>query len=1629
MSQTPTISPPPEPLTATPSRVPPPPAVDAMAAIDGTVRRLRAELAASTDRARQARLLAEIADLEERAGDEPAAARDYLASYNADSSFREPLEGLVRLLEKRRSLKNLGKLLDALARAATTPDEKVRGLLMRAAYQADVAGDLPDAKGAAREATEVEGAPAIEQASAWLAVEVLAGRVGDPATREEALAQRAQLAAEPTWRALLLIDQARLAHSGGEAEKALELLEQARALASEATWTALTALEGFTRGRSEGSPGSDKRVETHSRALESMASLVDEALGDAARGDAAGVPVWMRDPLRLVDLWLRAAEARRRGGQLGEASQVLDRALEYVARLEGHEAAIAGAALGHARLRVAEQAGDRALAARLAEQRLATETDGGYAAALALRIAEQAATEGNAVRALEALSKAIASDPASLPARALQLDMLADGADPSAFAAQLESFAEHLATDEARGRTFMLAAYIWALRASDVAGAKAALSQAAMYGIAPATIGRVARSLASITGDASWYEDATKRLIAAGADGEAVWLYVDLVRSRHARSDHEGAAKAVREMAGVPKGTWLARVLEAFLPRPKSSASAAAPSEIDPEQTVSKAGSREQAAIEELAALETDPDLARGLSLVSATRALQAGDPSAARKRLRELVDGDASDAIATSFLADLDRASADHAAAARTASEAAVATRDTELACALRFEAAFERWRAGDRKAAVDEFETAAQGAPEAARMVLAWASRGVDIDTLEGRRRAIERAQALGTVDPRALSLERFSTELAGGDPDDAAAALASVEQSPEGDLGVAAALARVAWSGGAADADATREAIIRLASRGPRALQLATAEQFRIAREAGDAEELVRAGARWFEAGGGLAAALEWLGAALVVASAEEEKKARLAVAGELTGDAREAMVASAALLEPRIHPFDPAPLVSLPAASVRLANLELAPPGSDPRRRALVLRELGDAIGDDAGVDAGAMSGWSALAALDLDAARAAFDKATATRPEDLSSWEGLRAWAELTDDKTVRARAAAELGARCHDDARGATFWEEAALRYLETRDDARADAALEAGFARDPNRPVTFDKLFRRVRERKDNENLLKLITRRLEVTDDPQEIQKLYWEQARVLREKGDQTGALEALEHVTMLDPDHVGALALLGEINIRRGNFEQAAVSLGRLAVLDAAPAKNRVTAGVAAVDLYENKLNQFDKALEVLLALHKAKLSTLPVRERLARAAARTGSWKEATAILEELMNERPTSDGRIEAARLAMAIHRDRLNNPQGAARAIVKLLEESPVDGEALDMLLQTEHGAEVRERLLSAARAGLVESLQARPTELPVVRRLAKVSRALSDEALQQAALGVLASLGAADAQAEAVFAQLAAKKARTPQIAIGDAMLQSLLASGDDGPVAELFQLLGPTLAEAFGPNLQACGVGRRDKVDPRSGLALRNEVAAWAGAFGVKEFDLYVGGKDPLAVQGIPGDTPALVVGAGVNAPLSPMTRGRVARELLGMIRGTTVVRSRDDITVAAIVVAACGQAEIKVDHPPYAVLAEVERLLGKALARKIRKQLADICRSLVSSNADARAWSKRALASQDRVALVASGDPAVVLSEVLGASPEKLGAAVKGNARAEELLRFVCSPKYLELRRALGLEGSA
>jgi hypothetical protein len=60
---------------------------------------------------------------------------------------------------------------------------------------------------------------------------------------------------------------------------------------------------------------------------------------------------------------------------------------------------------------------------------------------------------------------------------------------------------------------------------------------------------------------------------------------------------------------------------------------------------------------------------------------------------------------------------------------------------------------------------------------------------------------------------------------------------------------------------------------------------------------------------------------------------------------------------------------------------------------------------------------------------------------------------------------------------------------------------------------------------------------------------------------------------------------------------------------------------------------------------------------------------------------------------------------------------------------------------------------------------------------------------------------------------------------------------------------------------------------------------------------------------------------------------------------------------------------------------------------------------------------------------RAAALACGDAAVVLADGFGVTGAELAAVARDDLRAHELLRFMLSPAYLEIRRALGLEDGA
>jgi tetratricopeptide (TPR) repeat protein len=1593
----------PEPLSIASKPPPPTGATNDAARSAAKLARLRAEISAQTDKQTQALLLHECASLEEGRGEEPAAARDYLAAFNADPQFREPLESLVRILSRRKSVKNLGKLLDALTRAAQSPDEKARALHERATYVDAHEQNTALAKELIEEAITLQP----EDPLLWLELELIAAKTGDAAGRMRALEARAELAHDPTWKALLFLALAEVASKAGDTARAYELIGSASALEGKARFRTQLLLEQIATA--------DQNVEAIGRALEGQADLIEEALDDGARGDNNGVPRYLRRAEHAADCWLRAAELKRRAGDLGGCTALLDRAAE---RLPD------SSLIARARLVLLEALGDAAGAAEIAKRELDRGVSGWSAAALWMRLAEAAALASDRAGALAALRKALESDKGSIPARALEIDLLGDGQEPVGLAASLEALADCLHTDEAKARAYALAAYVYGVAAGDSASAKAALAQAGACGLSQAIGARIARMIAALRNDAPWLEEATKRLIATAAIEPALTghadatevpsLWLELGRSKLLRGDDAGAGEAFAKLAAcedeASPTTWLGRALGAYALGLRAPADGAA-------------AVRSPDPIEALARSERDPEVARGLSLVAALRAARQGDVARARTRLTELHHGQAGDEITAIFLAELERRAGDLGAAASALSACAAASDDRELSAALHLEAAMLLWRGGERvengKArAIESLEAARAQMPRAGATMLAWAIRGADAETIEGRRRALD-AAVDAEWDEALIALERFGLEIAAGDGDDALQALEAVERTANGDLNTAGALARILWPAALEHKGEVDRALGDLEDLGGEARAIARAERFRLARSVDQDRALAVARARtWYDADRKLYTALEWMGASIAAEDRDSESSSLRAASEHFTGEPQAALLAHASVVAMLDQPTVTHPLVQNDRAPAQLVNLELAPPGCDPRRRAAALQGIGNALGDDAQLDAMSMSGWSQLAGSDPEGARKSFRTVLELRPKDIACWEGVRAASTTLGDHVSAALACAQLGALCVSAERGAERWEEAGLILLQHTDAAEdAEIAFERAFDRSARRAVAFDKLFRAVRGRNEDDKLLDVIERRLEVSEDDREIGKLYWERARVLRKKGDLDGALAALENVTMLEADHVGALALLGEICITKGAFEEAAPFLARLAQIPEAPKQQRLMSGIAAVDLYENKLQQPQKALDVLAGLHKDGLSNLSVRERMAKVAARAGAWVEATSILETLMVERTTREGRMEAARLSLAIWRHNLNEPARGQAAVAKLLEESTDDAEGVDFVLVTPLEAGFTTRVLARAKAAVLAALASTPNDHVRIDLLARIASKENDLGLRQATLGALIAVGKGGAKVTTELQSLDGRVAARPQISLDDHALAEIADPEDMGPLTELFAQIAETVALALGPSLSSLGVTKKEKVDARGGNPLRMAVAEWVGAVGINtDWDLYVGGPDPRAAHGIAGETPAIVIGSGIKAPFDASARSAVAREVFALRRGITSLRTRDDNTIASIVAACAIEAGLSVPPPQLAVYGEVSRAVKKEIPRRVKKAIPEICQRIYASRLDPAAWARSARRSLDRMAAIAAADVSIVLSD---------GKIAVDDDRGRRLLAFVLSPSYLDLRKKLGM----
>ncbi|MBX3273310.1 MAG: hypothetical protein KF729_23810 [Sandaracinaceae bacterium] len=1565
---------------------------------------LRAELDATADSERRAVVQYEIGHLTQHAlGNEAQAVREYLSAYNHDPHFRPPLFALLTLFERRRSIKNLLRLYDAEARSATNPREAASALANRAVLMSDQLGEPEEAQKLLATAFE-QAAEAPDLALLYEHELLAAGRTDVAIAVTEA---RADLVRDPVLATLLRLEVARDREAAGDVDGAIAALREALSRPA-ARWRVLGELERIARR-------AGRPVEL-AAALEAQARLAVAAGRGEDRGQRSGA----FSVQRVSD---EPAAGARAAALYRDAARLRNTALadpEGARRL--YEEALAlrpdDALLRYERMLACELAGDLDAAAEEATRFLDAGAEGPLAASLHFRRAEQAQARGDAELARESLKKGLEADPGSVVLATMFDDLArATGALPEAHA-RLVAAAEG-AEGEARAHLLFEAGDVAAYGLGDADAARTAYLGAAAASGDPTPILREGLVAAQRLGDANGAAAFCRGLLARELDDEerSALLRDTLELERLVLEDREAAAATEEAALGAPAARkWAPDLVRVDAALGGDLALLA----------------RAHRALAERA----DDDETTAAHLSAAGRALaRAGQDEGAIEALRAALAKSPGHPYAMALLEEVLRARGDAEEVVRLLREAAERSDGPRAAETRLLLAGAAAEAADDVERAISAYEEAAERSPASLAPVLALRRLAESRKDPQLLLRALEalsqRERAAGAPGRHTLALAEHY-DLISGKPELAEEPL---REALRGKLALAAAvdLALVPIHGG----DATRLAGLErlLAQAGPEARPGMLREAASAALAVGDHPKARALIAELRE----VAPRDRWAGlGALRLAARAPDERAMRAEAWTSLGRATDDPAAAAELVNHglRAQVMRAGSEAVDDAVMVAYEVLSLAP---ESLHAAVALDEALSA-GDDPEGRAEALGAWRAhageagRAALELAEGRAlaaagrpreALEillRVAVADPDDLASWEAVRVCAREAGAWAPLVEACDRMAHLVDDDELKVLLWEESAAVLMDAlKEDDRAERRLQRVLAIDARRPIAYGRMHDLLAERGDDEGLLALVSHRIGLLDDPEELCKLYYEQARLLRSFGRREAALTALDNLLMLDESHVGGLALMVEVQVQAENWAGAVDALQHLAAANDVPGAQRRIARLGAADFLDNRLANPAGALAELDALHAAGLADIEIYERMATIAERLGKFDAAIEALGHGVESAPSAGIAARLERRAGALHLEERGDPAAAADAYRRALALAPTDvraGEALARILPESERVEMSLNVERSVRQALMRD----PFDAKLLRSLARTGAWRGDEALQDAVLGVLVAIGLANEQE--VEAWTASPPRAAPHAALDDAAITRLAGPLIASPAHRLAAALAECTEEMDGLEPSGFGLGRGDQV--KSDTPLRNELRLLGGMFGLPAAELFSGGPEPTRLDLAPRfkGAPTWITGAAVSAPLTRDQRFTVGWLAFGARLGVAPFVRRGPIGASLAIFAGAEAAEAPLPagqgRPG---LEDTRKRIYKAMPRRVRKAVPELVRTLGDDGRGIDAWAAGLARLAHRAGALAANDPGIALARVLGDMPRV--ETVRASADAMDIISFWLSPDCCALRRRLGL----
>lgn len=1546
---------------------------------------LRQEAEATNDRPQKAALLYEAAYLSESELEQPAASvNDYLAAYNLDNRFRLPLHALIRLFERRRSLKNLSRLYETQLRAAHTPEEKTTALIDQALLQLPEANEPEAMRSRLERALEYD-----DGVEAALLLEWTRRSQGDAALTFDAVSKRASGTDDPAQRAVLLLEVAEELEDRGELSFALEALRKA-ALQTDSCDFTLSALADFARAKGF--------VPELIEACEKRAELASEEL---TRGGSQDDETRERLKARAVAHWYEAA--RLRCSSLGDP----DGALACITR--ALEIRPDDMLLRQTRMLAFDLMEDREHAAEEARGLLAMGVDGEQAAALHFRLAEHALVAGDLKDARESLMEAIAHAGGSIAADAILDDLLLDEALHRDRVERREARAA--TANPARASRFLLeAALVAAAELRDHEKALTLFKRAVSKPEVAPEIGREAYGAALDLEAVELAHFGLEQLLSRPLDPD----------ERAALLHHQIELSAPEESLLILEKNLENQEARAFFPQLARLRSA----ESGNFALLARAH-------EMLSDQRMEPERAAAHLCAAARAHLRQGNAERAKHLLDRVLSNDASHRYALSLQREVLKslgAEAEIVGLLRRAAEAQTSGRDAELSLLMAGAAAEA---AGDRARAAQNYEQASERNPES--MSPAWAllrlgqRAGDDALVLKAREALSQQEKARGQGSVEALLLAGHY-ELKTHDTKRAESCLDDSLEDPS--VSHHAALALASMFG--VSSELREQALEVLAERAEDAqkvplwtelggLLLAQGAEHARVLDIVERTRSVAPEARW---------AL-WTRASIPLPHDEEGHAEALDKLAALTTDREfaESLRIEAHFTRAIANgPNDSAariPYAEGDSLPERFAYtlLETSSPAQSVATRAQAQQTL-RALTPSRHADLA--TARALLAANQAKAALAVLEPLLEQNPRDLQALELIKVAAREAGNFARLAEVCELLASHVTSDL-SLTLLEEAAVVRMDELADLRgAEALLNRVLELGPERSVAFYRLHDLLSVRGDKTRLLDLLRDRTDRIDDAEELVALFYEQARLYRAAGDFDAALDAVDNVRMLD-EHVGALALAAEIHTSREAWAEAVSVLQALAGARFVPEAQRRLARLGAADFLEHKLKDGVAALAQLDLLVDAGHRDVALFVRIADAAERLGDVERGAAALHSAIEL--SSGAKRDALTLRCGrLLRDQQQDNAQALSLFSRVLSEQPLHVAAVQAVLSVTDSEAEKTAILRNFEREAQKQLRAQPAQPDALRTWLALGEMLRDVCMQEAALSALTTLQAASAEEREAFGRLPRAgrfSLQSGAAALSHSELAGLALEAPALAYDNLIRAVFSWASEIDQLEPSRFGAGRGQRVAPRDAQPVRDEIQVLAQILGLKLSEFYVGGDDPRRVVAMPRESELLfLVGSEAGLALTPAQRAQATLQLAASVLHTLPLVTRSPAQGAKLIYAAMVASDCPLpSHIFKEELGDLPRSLSKALPRKIKKALPDLVRALPDQAASLEHQLTLAMRRTRSLSVLLAGDLSCALELTLGAFPTPY--AIAASPDALDLLASWTSSSMNTLRNKLGI----